>query len=93
MRTVVLTLTLYAPWAHSLKEKRMELKSLLTRLKNKFNVSVCEAGEQDTHQTMVIGLAAVAPDAAQAEKIADVVIRFVEANTPAELVCVERELL
>ena len=41
MRVVVLTLTLYAPWVHSLKEKRMEIKSLLQRLRNKFNVIIC----------------------------------------------------
>lgn len=49
MTVAVLTLRLRAPWAHSLKEKRMELKSLLARLRNRFNVSAAETDEQDTH--------------------------------------------
>ena len=93
MRTVILTLTLHASWVRSLKDKRMELKSLLTRLRSRWNVSVCEAEQQDTHQIMVIGAAVVAPDTAQVNRVADAVIRFVEQNTEAELVRVERELL
>ena len=58
MVVCVLTVRLHAPWVHSLKEKRMELKSLLTRLRNTFNVSVAEVDEQDTHTVMVIGVAA-----------------------------------
>lgn len=42
MRIVTLELTLRANWVHSLKEKRMIIKSLLAKLKNEFNVSVAE---------------------------------------------------
>ncbi|WP_343253094.1 DUF503 domain-containing protein [Ligaoa zhengdingensis] len=93
MTVAVLTLRLRAPWVHSLKEKRMELRSLLAKLRNKFNVSVAETDEQDTHQLLVISAAAVAADSAQADSILDHVLAFVEANTEAEVVAVERELL
>ncbi|MBC8546517.1 DUF503 domain-containing protein [Clostridiaceae bacterium NSJ-31] len=93
MTVAVLTLRLRAPWVHSLKEKRMELRSLLAKLRNKFNVSVAETDEQDTHQLLVISAAAVATDSAQADSILDHVLAFVEANTEAEVVAVERELL
>ncbi len=55
------TIKLYAPWVHSLKEKRMAVKSLIQKIKNKFNVSICEADAQDIHQTIVLGLA-VSPE-------------------------------
>ncbi len=55
-----LTIKLYAPWVHSLKEKRSEVKSLVAKLRNKFNVSAIEAEEQDAHQTIVIGVAYLA---------------------------------
>lgn len=55
----VATIKLYAPWVHSLKEKRMVVKSLLAKARNKFNVSIAEVAEQDMHQTIVLGLACV----------------------------------
>lgn len=92
MTVAVLTLRLHAPWAHSLKEKRMELRSILTRVRGKFNVSAAEIGEQDAHQILAVGVAAIAADRAQADSILDHVIAFVEMNTEAELLSVEREI-
>lgn len=91
MVVCVLTVRLHAPWVHSLKEKRMELKSLLTRLRNTFNVSVAEVDEQDTHTVMVIGVAALAADAAQADSMQEYMLHFIETHTQAEVIAVERE--
>lgn len=44
---------IYAAWVESLKEKRMIVKSLIAKTRNKFNVSIAEIAEQDTHQTIV----------------------------------------
>ena len=57
-----LTIRLYAPWVHSLKEKRMEVKSLIDKTKNKFNVSIAEIEEMDTHQIIVFGIGCVSND-------------------------------
>ena len=91
MGVCVLTVRLHAPWVHSLKEKRMELNSLLTRLRNTFNVSVAEVDEQDTHTVMVIGVAALAADAAQADSMQEHMLHFIETHTQAEVIAVERE--
>lgn len=45
--------------AHSLKEKRAVLQRILTRLKQKFNVSVSEVDYQDVWQRTKIAIAAV----------------------------------
>ena len=45
--------------ANSLKEKRAVLQRILTRLKQKFNVSVSEVDFQDTWQRTKIAIAAV----------------------------------
>lgn len=92
MQVAVLTVNLYAPWVHSLKEKRMEVKSLLARISNKFNVSVAEVDAQDIHQSIIIGIAAIAADAAQADSILDHVLNFMEANTQAAIIRVWREM-
>ena len=89
MTILALRIRLHAPWVHSLKEKRMVVKSLLAKLQNKFNVSAAEVGEQDIHQIIVIGLAAVA---AQADSIQEEIGTFVAQNTEAEILDIEREI-
>ena len=46
----LLTLDIHIPHAHSLKDKRMILRSLKDRLRSKFNVSVSEVDHQDLWQ-------------------------------------------
>lgn len=92
MIIATVTLKLHIPWAGSLKEKRMEVKSLMAKLRNKFNVSVAEVAEQDIHQLMVIAIAAIAADSAQADSIIDHVVSFTESHTDAQLISVEREM-
>ncbi len=81
-----LTMKLYAPGCHSLKDKRMIVKSLVQRARNKFNVSIAEVDQQDYYQTIVIGAACVSEGRTQANAVLDEVMRFVEQNTEAEIV-------
>ncbi len=92
MVIAVLTVTLRASWVHSLKEKRSALKSLMAKIRNKFNVSVAETNAQDAHQTLVLTVAAVAADRPQADSIKENIQRFIEENTDAEVIGVEAEL-
>ena len=90
-----MTFRLRAEWVHSLKEKRMIVKSLITRLQNKYHVSaaeVAEVNEQDTHQIIVIGVAAIVPHNAMADSLMDDISFFVEENTEAEIIDEEREI-
>jgi len=91
MKILLMKITLRASWVHSLKEKRMVVKSIVQRLKNKFNISVAEVAEQDIHQTIVIGISAVCGSSAQVDSTMENIIDFVEANTDAELIDIQRE--
>ena len=42
MKIAAVTIRLYAPWVHSLKEKRMIVKSLVAKIQNQFHVSAAE---------------------------------------------------
>lgn len=86
MKIAVLRIRLYAPWVHSLKEKRMVVKSLLAKIRNKFQVSAAEVEDQDIHQSIVIGVAAIVPHKAQADSMMEEIAGFVEQNTEAEIV-------
>ena len=77
---------------HSLKEKRMIVKSLIAKLQNKYHVSAAEIDEQDVHHIIVIGVAAIVPHNAQADSLMEDISRFVEENTEAEVVDEEWEI-
>ena len=85
MTIAVITFRLRAPWVHSLKEKRMIVKSLITKLQNTFHVSAAEVEEQDTHQVIVIGVAAIVPHNAKADSLMEEISLFVEENCEAEI--------
>ena len=90
MRIAVITFRLRASWVHSLKEKRMIVKSLIAKLQNRFHVSAAEIDEQDTHQIIVIGVAAIVPHNAMADSLMEEISLFVEENTDAEIIDEER---
>ncbi|AKN30631.1 hypothetical protein Ccar_07225 [Clostridium carboxidivorans P7] len=91
MKILLIKITLRASWVHSLKEKRMIVKSIVQRLKNKFNISVAEVDEQDIHQIIVIGIAGICGSSSQADSTMENIITFVECNTDAEIIDIQRE--
>jgi uncharacterized protein len=58
----LLTLDIHIPHAHSLKDKRMILRSLKDRLRSKFNVSVSEVDHQDLWQRAQLSVVTVGSD-------------------------------
>ena len=92
MIIAAMTFRLHAPWVHSLKEKRMVVKRLITQLQNKFHVSAAEVDEQDIHQIIVIGVAAVVPHHALADSLMEEISQFVETATDAQILEETREI-
>ena len=70
----------------------MIVKSLVSQLQNRFHVSASEIDEQDTHQIIVIGVAAVVPHNALADSLMDEISQFVETATDAQLLEETREI-
>ena len=70
----------------------MIIRSLSTKLQNRFHVSVAEIDEQDTHRIIVLGVAAVVPHNAMAESVMDEISLFVEQNCEAEILEEVREI-
>jgi len=63
----LLTLELHFPGARSLKDKRQALRSLETRIRNRFNVSVAEVEHQDLWQRSLLAVVGVNTDHAHLE--------------------------
>lgn len=76
------TIELYLPGIGSLKGKRSVIKSLLTRLRNTFNVSAAEVGHLDVWQSAAIAVAVVSNESAHASQTIDNVLRWIESNFP-----------
>lgn len=94
MKVFIMRVKLRASWVHSLKEKRMVVKSIVQKLKNKFNISVIESEKQDMHQTIVIGICGVCGVCgthAMADSTIENIIDFIEENTDAEIVDIKKE--
>lgn len=89
----ILTMELFLSGATSLKEKRRILKSLLDKVKARFNVSVAEVGKQDTWQLSTIGVSVVSTDSIHAHKVLASVVRFVEKQGELELIDYSTQLL
>ena len=70
----------------------MIVKSLIAKLQNKHHVSVAEIDEQDIHQIIVIGVAAIVPHNAMADSLMDEISVFVEENCEAEILDEDREI-
>jgi uncharacterized protein len=91
MTVGIARITLFLPESHSLKEKRMVLRRVKDRVRNKFNVAIAEVDEHDVWQRAVVGLALVGNNRRFVESALDEVVRFV--RSLAETTNVERELL
>jgi uncharacterized protein YlxP (DUF503 family) len=65
----LLTLDIHIPHAHSLKDKRMIIRSLRDRLRTKFNVSVAEVNHQDLWQRAQMSVVTVGSDEGFLQKV------------------------
>ncbi len=86
MTVSVMTVKLHAPWVHSLKEKRMIVRSLCEKLANRFNVSVIESDAQDLYQTIVISIAFLSSSSKIADSTREAIGAFIEQSTDARIV-------
>jgi uncharacterized protein YlxP (DUF503 family) len=90
MTVGIARLTLYIPDSHSLKEKRMVLRRVKDRTRQKFNAAVAEVEDNDVWQRAVLGVAVVGNDGRFVESALDEVIRFIGGQ--AEVTNTEREI-
>ncbi|OFI06982.1 hypothetical protein CLOACE_05680 [Clostridium acetireducens DSM 10703] len=84
---------LMANWVHSLKEKRMIVKSIIAKVHNKFNVSISEIENQDYHQTITLGIACISNDKRHVDRVMQNVIDYIEKITDAVIQDIEIEII
>jgi uncharacterized protein YlxP (DUF503 family) len=93
MFTGLMIVKMHLHGLNSLKDKRSIVKSLIERLKARFNVSVAEVGDNDSRSGAVIGIAVVSNDKTHAAQQLDVIERFVRGDGRFGVGEVEREVI
>lgn len=73
MNIGLLTLEIFLPDSHSLKEKRFVIRSLKDRLR-KFNVSIAECEHQELWQRSMMGIVSISSDHRVLEKTLNAVV-------------------
>lgn len=93
MKILVIKIDLRASYVHSLKEKRMIVKSLTSKLENKFNISIREVENQDLHQKISIGMVKLDLNNKESDKSKENILNFIEENCEAEIINIESEII
>ncbi len=78
---------------NSLKGKRKVIRAIKDRLRNKFNVSVAEVGDQDVWQSIHLGIAAVSADAQYLDGLLKQLVNFVDNMHLAEMTDCQTEII
>jgi len=87
------TVELYLPESQSLKEKRQVLLSLKDRLREKFNVSVAEVGDQELWQKAVLGMVCVANEQQHVNRVLDQGLNVIRSVPTVDLLKFQIEFL
>ncbi len=93
MHILLIKLTLQIPDAHSLKDKRRQIKSLKDKLSSRFNASVAELDALDDWQLAVMGICMISNERTYLEKQYSLVEAMALEYTALELINVTREWL
>lgn len=72
--------------AASLKEKRLVLRSVRDRLRNRFNVAVAETGAQDEHRQIELGIVSVGSDRRVVDSELSAITRFLDSDVRFEMI-------
>ena len=78
--------------AHSLKEKRMVLRRIKDRVRERLQVTMNEVGEQDIWQRAELGCAVVSADRGKALELIDEVVRVAMSAGGAEVTSIAKEV-
>jgi uncharacterized protein YlxP (DUF503 family) len=90
VHALTLVLDLRLPDAHSLKDKRATVKTLLEGARRRFQVAASETGHQDEWQRAELGFSAISSSATHTVEVIDQVDRFVWSFPEVEVVGDER---
>ena len=87
----VMTIQISMPGVTSLKGKRSIVKSVIGRLKSRYNISISEVDHQDTKTSAVIAMAIVSNEARFIDQQFDTILDFMRNDGRFFISQIERE--
>ncbi len=93
MHVGICRMVLHLPENHSLKGKRQVARSLTSRIRNKFNVSVAEVDHQDLWQRCELAMVVVGSAQTSVEQSLHTIVDEVERREPGIIVGMELKWL
>jgi len=89
----LLTVRIEISAAQSLKDKRQVVKSLITRIRDKMNVSAAEVDDLDLWQRATLGFATVSNDGPRNDQVLERVVHMIESDPECTVLEIEREVV
>ena len=87
------TFDLHVANSQSLKEKRRVIKSIKEKLKNRFNVAVCEFGDLSLWQRSQLGIVTCSNDRAKVDSTIKMVTNFLEHVHSVSLLDIKQSII
>ncbi|MDD4088319.1 MAG: DUF503 domain-containing protein [Tissierellia bacterium] len=79
--------------SNSLKEKRHVIKSIIERIKSKFNASVAEVGFNELWNRSLIGIAVVSNNRSLCDASISKIVKFIDYDERVEILSCYRETI
>lgn len=89
----VMRIECYLHENRSLKGKRKVVKSIIGKVKHKFNIAIAETGSNDKWQKIELGISTVGNDRRHVDSSLSNVLTFIDSLYLAEIVASETEIL
>jgi uncharacterized protein YlxP (DUF503 family) len=94
MNVGVARVSLHIPENADLKGKRQVVKSIIGRVKSRFDVAVAEVDDNDSWQTATIGICCISNDRRHSNEVLSKVVHFIEtAGFDAEILDISTEII
>ncbi len=88
-----MTIELFLHDNHSLKGKRKIVKSMIGKVKHRFNVAIAETGSNDKWQKIELGISTVGNDRRHVDSSLANVLSFLESLYLAEIIDSKMEII
>lgn len=72
----MLAIRVNLPGNRSLKDKRRVIRSAISRTQTKFKLTTVEVGDQDRHDTALLGVACISTEVSHIDSVFDKVLNF-----------------
>jgi len=94
MNTGICKIKLHIPANQSLKDKRRIVKSLISKLRNQYNISIAEVEDHDLWQLATLGISCISNNGQHIDETITKIVNFIVQNYPElEIVNQETEII